>query len=242
MAISTKTRKALWARSANKCCICKTDLFSDDDKIKQLNIGEECHIISSKPKGPRHKPNLGDYDDYDNLLLLCRNHHKQIDELTETYTEELIRYIKTNHENWVKNTLNNSIKTENTDKPKLLRRITSGKELFSIVNDSMAQRTDYDDPKNNEESEFIGGVLQSLIDYGDIASMVEPYEQVKMASQLGDLIKDIEEFGFYLFADKSLELMNFQNGDKEKWNIATFLLRRKTNPEILKFGVKDEEE
>ena len=242
MGITTKTRKALWAKSANKCSICKTELFSNKGNNKQVNIGEECHIISSKSKGPRHIPNLDDYDQYENLILLCRNHHKQIDELVDTYTEELIRYIKSNHEKWVKDTLNHSIESRNIDKPKFLRRITSGKELFSIINDSMAQRTDYDDPQNDEETEFIGGVLQALIDYGDIACMVEPYDQVQMASQLGKLIEEIEDNGFYLFADKNLERLKFQNGDKEKWNIATILIRRKTNPEIVKFEFSSEQE
>ena len=59
MAISDKTRKKLWAKSGNRCSICKTDLFSNKEKAEDLNIGEECHIISSKPKGPRHKISLG---------------------------------------------------------------------------------------------------------------------------------------------------------------------------------------
>ena len=33
-------------------------------------IGDECHIISSSADGPRYRPGLGDYDSYDNLILL----------------------------------------------------------------------------------------------------------------------------------------------------------------------------
>ena len=109
MGISNKTRKNIWSKSANRCSICKIELFSKKTKSDEFNIGEECHIISSKINGPRHKPNIDDYDISDNLILLCRNHHKEIDELTDTYSEELLRYIKLNHENWVKNTLDNSI-------------------------------------------------------------------------------------------------------------------------------------
>ncbi|MBY5958222.1 HNH endonuclease [Membranicola marinus] len=82
--ISSKTRKNLCAKSGNRCSICRTELFAKKFKSDEENIGEECHIISSKQNGPRHHPNL---DDYDNLILLCRNHHKEIDEISETFSQ-----------------------------------------------------------------------------------------------------------------------------------------------------------
>ena len=112
MAISDKTRKLLWAKSGNRCAICKIELLSEKNS-KDFNIGEECHIISSKPNGPRHKEGLSEYDYADNLILLCRNHHREIDELTDSYTEELLTYMKMNHETWVQKTINNAIETNN---------------------------------------------------------------------------------------------------------------------------------
>jgi hypothetical protein len=41
MAISDKTRKSLWAKSGNRCSICKIELFSEKD-ADVFNIGEEC--------------------------------------------------------------------------------------------------------------------------------------------------------------------------------------------------------
>ena len=144
MGISAKTRKELWAKSGNRCSICKLELFSNEEGKENLNISEECHIISSQDTGPRHKIGLVDYDEYDNLVLLCRNHHKEIDELTETYTEELIRYIKQNHENWVNYTLSDSIKNKEKNQPRFISRVTSGKDLLNIITDSHGYRTDYD--------------------------------------------------------------------------------------------------
>ena len=120
MTILDSTRKKLWAKSGNKCSICKIDLFYKKLEKKEVNIGEECHIISSKVNGPRHKPGLTEYDLFDNLILLCRNHHKEIDELTDTYTEEILRYIKINHENWVDSTLNMNIAAQKKTEPKFL--------------------------------------------------------------------------------------------------------------------------
>lgn len=232
MAISDKTRKKLWAKSGNRCSICKTELFSNKEKVEDFNIGEECHIISKKSKGPRHKENHDDYDLYDNLVLLCRNHHKEIDELTDTYTEELLRYIKQNHENWVNTTLNNS--TNKEEKPKFISRVISGKELLNIISDSYGYRIDYDEVDNENDADYIGGVLQDLTDYGDISGMVEVYDKVKMALDLSKLLKQIEEKGYYLFAEDNVEKIKYNNGETDKWKIATILIRKKDNPEIIK--------
>ena len=92
MAITSKTRKELWAKSGNRCAICKKELvhqISQEDG--SFIIGDECHIISSSIDGPRYKPGIEDYDSYDNLLLLCKNHHREIDENCTSYTEELFR-------------------------------------------------------------------------------------------------------------------------------------------------------
>lgn len=95
MPITDKNRKTLWARSGNRCAMCRTELVAEkNEDERNLNIGDECHIISKRPTGPRHNSNYGkDYDDYDNLILLCKNHHKTIDELWETYTVNLLKNV-----------------------------------------------------------------------------------------------------------------------------------------------------
>lgn len=237
MGISSKTRKNIWSKSANRCSICKIELFSKKTESDEFNIGEECHIISSKLNGPRHKPNIDDYDISENLILLCRNHHKEIDELTDTYSEELLRYIKLSHENWVKNTLGNSINKEKSFKPRFLARITSGKELLNIVSDSYGYRTDYDEVENEEDAKYIGGVLQDLTDYGDLSGMVEVYDKVQMGLQLNELLKDLEQKGYYLFGEKNIEKMKFKNGDTDNWSIATLVIKKKDNEEVIKVNL-----
>jgi hypothetical protein len=107
MAITIKTRKILWGRSGNRCAICKTELVLEKDPFsRNLNIGEECHIISSQTNGPRHESlHHFNYDDEENLILLCCNHHKTVDEKVETYPIEKLRSIKSEHEEWVKKNL-----------------------------------------------------------------------------------------------------------------------------------------
>lgn len=239
MGISNKTRKNLWAKSGNRCSICKIELFSKHRDEDEFNLGEECHIISSKTKGPRHKTNIENYDLYDNLILLCRNHHREIDELADTYTEELLRYLKLNHENWVKITLNNSINNDRILKPIFLTRITSGKELLSIIADSHGYRTDYDEVENEEDAEYIGGILQDLIDHGELSGMVEVYDKVKMGLQLNHILKDLELKGYFLFGERNIEKCKFGNGDIDNWSVATIVIKKKDCEEIIKVNLND---
>ena len=70
-------------------------------------IGEECHIISCQPNGPRNNPEfrIDKIDVYSNLILLCRIHHKIIDDHPEIYTAEFLFQLKAGHERWIKEAL-----------------------------------------------------------------------------------------------------------------------------------------
>jgi hypothetical protein len=110
MSITVKTRKTLWGKSGNRCAICRKELVLEKDQFDvTLNLGEECHIISSQAGGPRHEiiQNF-DYNQVENLLLLCCNDHKMIDEQIGNYPKAKLIEIKDKHEFWVQNTLNNT--------------------------------------------------------------------------------------------------------------------------------------
>src|ERR1700722_19926070 len=58
MPISDKTRKILWGSSGNRCARCRIVMVIDPTSWDtELVVGEECHIISEKPNGPRYDPN-----------------------------------------------------------------------------------------------------------------------------------------------------------------------------------------
>lgn len=50
----------------------------------------------------------------------------------------------------------------------------------------------------------------------------------------------IENKGYYLFAEDNIEKIKFKNGETDKWKIATILIRKKDNPEIIKFDLSNE--
>lgn len=234
MAITDKTRKILWAKSGNRCSICKKELINKISEEGDFIVGEECHIISSQPNGPRHKENIENYDTYENLILLCRNHHKEIDSNVSTYTEEILQYIKTNHENWVKEALDVAGHNDKKQRPRFLRRITSGKELANILNGAYGLYKDYDDNLDIADIEYIGGIFQELSDYIDIYGDLELYDQVKADYGLNEMIKDLENHGFYLFADRHNEKWKFLNDNTTICPVCTLVIKKKDCKEIIK--------
>ncbi|WP_052350640.1 HNH endonuclease [Paenibacillus gorillae] len=189
MSISDKTRKTLWGRSGNRCSICKLELIIDEtEKDDSSIIGEECHIISGQMNGPRHDQNRpkDKIDRYDNLILLCRIHHKMIDDQPETFTKEIIKQIKVKHEHWVSKSLERQedkllrIKRIKENIPEKLPRVTTGKEIINILDRAMGYEFDHDEPKNETEVELISGFLQYLHDFGDLLSDFESGERVRL--------------------------------------------------------------
>lgn len=76
--------------------------------------------------------------------------------LTNTYTEEMLKHMMVNHENWVSASLQSTIEKETMRPSKFLKRIVSGKELVDIIFDTHSHRTDYDEQANSTENEYIG--------------------------------------------------------------------------------------
>lgn len=76
---------------------------TDDESL----IGEECHIIAKSQDGPRGDASFPKekIDKYGNLVLMCRIHHKIIDDQPSNYPVEILKKIKKSHEKWVRESL-----------------------------------------------------------------------------------------------------------------------------------------
>lgn len=243
MGATDKTRKIIWGRSGNRCAICKLELVVeaivlDDDSV----VGDECHIISSRPNGPRYDSSYPQekFDTYENLILLCRVHHKMVDDQQESYTVDILRQMKTNHEVWVSQKLSVSpdakpIKFRRVKQniPAYLVRLATGKEVLNLILRSYIMWTNHDELSTREEVNLVGGFLQDLKDLADIGSELEPASQVEAAFDLTKSLEELEAAGFFVFGGREVQLIEGGNEGPSDWPVAIISVLRKDNGEII---------
>lgn len=106
MSMSAHDRKILWAKAGNRCSYNYGQEHCDEELVKLVNdkfvlLGDECHIIGEKAGSPRYVADFSEIDSYNNRILMCRKHHKIIDDNEGEYTTELLRQMKKSHEDSV---------------------------------------------------------------------------------------------------------------------------------------------
>lgn len=94
------TIKQLFAKSGNMCAFpgCRNSIVNSHGIV----VGEVCHIVAAQEGGKRFINN----DEWtnekrrsiENLILLCPEHHKEIDSDEKTYTVEVLQEYKKQHE------------------------------------------------------------------------------------------------------------------------------------------------
>ena len=91
------TTKQLFARSRNQCAFpeCTLPIVEAD----RTGTGVMCHI-RGREGGPRYdeKQSAEERHGFDNLILMCRNHHEMIDASPERFTVESLVEMKATHE------------------------------------------------------------------------------------------------------------------------------------------------
>lgn len=190
MSIPDRDRKILWARSGNRCAICRIILINErNQKDKDSVIGDECHIKGQKKGASRYFPDKEEntIDSYENLILLCKVHHKVIDDQINTYTEEYLLEIKSAHEKWVNDTLNFSKKSLNP--LKINKSFINGglKNLIRIdivvdfstkvINGNYQIVINYSGLEENRLSYlFTGNIIANHLMFVDFDDQILPYE------------------------------------------------------------------
>lgn len=106
MTITTKTMKMLWGRAAARCSMpsCRKSLVIDETETDDpALIGELAHMVAESENGPRGHSALTieERNRYSNLILLCRNHHREIDEQPGQWPVTRLEQTKQDHEIWV---------------------------------------------------------------------------------------------------------------------------------------------
>lgn len=108
--IPSEIIRELYVKSGNRCAKCKNALYTDTGSW----IGEVAHIEAVNPGGARYNPmlNAEQINSFDNLILLCRNCHKEIDSNARMYTVGFLKDLKYESERLVINTLQSGMFTD----------------------------------------------------------------------------------------------------------------------------------
>lgn len=100
MAIRPTDAYRLWGRAGGRCSICRIPLTLLEF---EGTLGEIAHIVAKSTSGPRGNSSLNaqERDSYSNLVLLCPNHHTEVDRQAALWPIEKLHEIKALHEQWV---------------------------------------------------------------------------------------------------------------------------------------------
>jgi hypothetical protein len=108
--IKSEIERELWGRAAARCQFsdCNRLLYKSPVTQEPVNLAEMAHIYSFSKDGPRgwgpFKTNLVGLNNVSNLMLVCHDCHKKIDQdkKGERYSADLLKKWKAEHESRVR--------------------------------------------------------------------------------------------------------------------------------------------
>ena len=208
MSVTDKTRKILWARSGNRCSFCKCRLVLDSSELDAESVvGEECHIVSGAKNGPRYDAIFEEekIDDLDNLILLCRIHHKLIDDQEETFSVDVLAALKKNHEKWVNERLDSAeeakpirIVRKSENAPEFLMYVLNEKFLVDHLMGAAGSFQDYPDDLNEQDLDLIVAFLQEVSDWIDLG-INSPQDRIECQKAMRSYIKELDDSGLRVY-------------------------------------------
>jgi hypothetical protein len=199
-------------------------------------IGEECHIVSPRPNGPRGRPMPDSFDKYENLILLCPSDHSRVDQLVEEYSEEELRKIKSAHESWVATTLSRYpgrrvILTR--AEPQALRELEDGDALLAVVANAHESSYSHGALTSEPEVEAIADFLQATHDWAELWDDLEPGARVRATYEIGRLLNEVRRDGWRVFGARTRGALGDADGDTSPWYTAYLRIVRSDSPEII---------
>lgn len=163
MTVSERTRKIVWIEAGGRCAICRRQVLAPGTETDDPSIfGEEAHIVARSPGGPR-AGGLDDdrLDSHDNLILLCSEHHKQVDDQHHHYTVERLHQMKQAHKEWIASFGRGEpspmrvVPDPTFPQPRILKIIFRGHGLWTMVQECVAIEHAYPDHLPEEDEDLI---------------------------------------------------------------------------------------
>lgn len=104
--IPVRDQRILCTRSGNRCAMSechKVLVVGKTGDDRESLVAQMAHIKGERSTAPRYDASMTDSErnSYGNLILVCNNCHKVIDDQPITYSVERLHEIKSQHEKWV---------------------------------------------------------------------------------------------------------------------------------------------
>ena len=169
---SPQTIKKLFGLSGNECAFpsCTKSLVNKEN-AKDSNI---CHIEAANNDGERYRALMTDKEraDYDNLILLCVQHHDETND-ENIYTVEVLKNMKNNHESKM---LNKKLKVN----PSMLKNTINAISQINISELDKKEQTTTFNPKDkikfNSIKKNVALINEYKIYYHKINSLYDELE------------------------------------------------------------------
>jgi HNH endonuclease len=164
VAISARDLRLLFQQSGNCCAFpgcTKSLVFPATPRDGAAPSSEVAHIVANSIEGPRGDFPLpaAERDRYENLILLCEEHHHLIDAQPRTHTVERLRQIKYDHESMVAEAVRRAAETRGSEairheqvRERLYSSLLRVERLPKFV---YTVKTDFSDREESEVRDYI---------------------------------------------------------------------------------------
>ena len=78
-------------------------------------------------------------------------------------------------------------------------RLTTGNDIVEVFDGSHMYRFSNEDPRSEGDAEYIAWIVSQIHDYSEIWGDIEPGSKVKAIYEFGEMLKEMEEKGIWLF-------------------------------------------
>lgn len=194
----------------------------------------------------------GGCDNYDNAIPLCFDCHAEVRQYDPKHPKG-IRFTKDeliqHRDNWYKKISQSSPQNEEFGMDEVspikfyrekgyqdikLRRVQTGADLLGYTSRVAAMEFTNDEPKTREEAKLIADFFQTIQENVDADALFEPGDRVIIGFELNDVIKQLEDAGFWIFAAQEKRKM-VGGVKKQPEDFIVLLLRvvRETNEGIM---------
>lgn len=106
MPVSPRTQKLIWGMFAGRCAMCRESVLWKGETGSTSLVGEIAHIVGAKASAARGRSQpIGGRDEPENLMLLCRQDHKIVDDNEVEYPPERLHKIRSDYLAWLQGQL-----------------------------------------------------------------------------------------------------------------------------------------